>query len=177
MNLLNHSRLWDFHGIPCIPLPLPWSIRTPFLWTSKKQWTFSGTLSGINFLHFLWVSMDSTDNFCGIHGAIGLHFHGIHSMLSIDVHATMDATEEVEFYRIPRKPWNLIWLRIDINCWENNPRTETILNTIFIINVVTKLLVELKYKTKDNLIPRPWKMMPPDISKISWIFCWQPFCF
>ena len=38
-------------------------------------------------------SMDSTDNFCGIHLAIGLHFHGINPMLSIDVHATMDAME------------------------------------------------------------------------------------
>ena len=37
--------------------------------------------------------MDSTDNFCGIQGAIGLHFDGIHPMLSIDVHATMDAME------------------------------------------------------------------------------------
>ena len=71
--------------------------------------------------------MGSTDNFCGIQGAIGLHFDGIHPMLSIDVHATMDAMEEVEFYRISRKPWNLIWLRIDtcINCWENGPMTET----------------------------------------------------
>ena len=49
------------------------------------------------------------------------------------------AMEEVEFYRIPRKPWNLIWLRIVINCWENRPRTETlILNTTFITNVVKK---------------------------------------
>ena len=49
------------------------------------------------------------------------------------------AMEEVEFYRIPRKPWNLICLRIDINCWENRPRTETfILNTIFTTNVVKK---------------------------------------
>ena len=31
----------------------------------------------------------------------------------------LNAMEEVEFYRIPRKPWNLIWLRIDLNCWEN----------------------------------------------------------
>ena len=37
--------------------------------------------------------MDSIDNFCGIHGTIGLHFHGIHPMLSIDVHAIMDAME------------------------------------------------------------------------------------
>ena len=139
-HLLNQSRLWDIHGIPWIPLPLPWSIWTPFPWTSKKQWKFRVKLSYINFLRFLLVSMDSTDNFCGIHGAIGLHFHGINPMLSIDVHATMDAMEEVEFYRIPRKPWNLICLRIYINCWENGPRTETfILNTIFITNVVKKL--------------------------------------
>ena len=59
----------------------------------QKQWKFSGKFSGINLLRFLLVSMDSTDNFCGIHGAIGLHFHGIHPMLSIDVHATMDAME------------------------------------------------------------------------------------
>ena len=37
--------------------------------------------------------MGSTDNFCGIQGAIGLHFDGIHPMLSTDVHATMDAME------------------------------------------------------------------------------------
>ena len=37
--------------------------------------------------------MDSTDNFCGIQEAIGLHFDGINPMLSIDVHATTDAME------------------------------------------------------------------------------------
>ena len=37
--------------------------------------------------------MDSIDNLCGIHGTIGLHFHRIHTMLSIDVHAIMDAME------------------------------------------------------------------------------------
>ena len=31
----------------------------------------------------------------------------------------LNAMEGVEFYRIPRKPWNLIWLRIDLNCREN----------------------------------------------------------
>ena len=33
------------------------------------------------------------DSIATCHGAIGLHFHGIHPMLSIDVHATMDAME------------------------------------------------------------------------------------
>ena len=60
------------------------------------------------------------------------------------------AMEEVEFYRIPRKPWNLICLRIDINCWENGPRTET-----FILNI--------KQMTTSYLIKysRPWKMISP----------------
>ena len=34
--------------------------------------------------------MDSTDHFCGIHGAIGLYVYGNHPMLFIDVHATME---------------------------------------------------------------------------------------
>ena len=133
MHLLNHSRLWDFHGIPWIPLPLPWSIRTPFPWTSKNQWQFSGNLSGINFLRFLWVSMDSTDNFCGIHGAIGLHFHGIHPMLSIDVHAAMDAMEGHGWGGILQNSTEAMELDLDENLYKllrKWPRTETfILNT------------------------------------------------
>ena len=88
-------------------------------WTSTKQWKFSGKLSGIYFLRFLKVSMDSTDHFCGIDGAIGLHFHENHPMLSIDVHATMDAMEghgRWNFTELHGSQWNLIWLRIDINC-------------------------------------------------------------
>ena len=69
------------------------------------------------------------------------------------------AMEKVEFYRIPRKPWNLICLRIDINCWENGLMQEW--NLHFKYNIYHKCckkscliyLVELKYKTKDNLIP------------------------
>ena len=56
----------------------------------------SGNLVEIEWHQFstlLLVSMCSTDNFCGIQGAIGLHFDGIHPMLSIDNHATMDSME------------------------------------------------------------------------------------
>ena len=42
----------------------------------------------------------------------GLHFHGSHGMPWLP----FNAMEVVEFYRIPWKPWNLIWLRIDLNC-------------------------------------------------------------
>ena len=65
----------------------------------------------------------------------------------------MNAMEEVEFYIIPWKSWKLIWLRIDLTAEKMATETETILNPIFIKNVLKKLLVELKYKTKDNLMP------------------------
>ena len=147
MHLLSHSRLWDFHGIPWIPLPLPWIIRTPFPWTSKKQWKFSGKVSGINFLRFLSVSMDSTDNFCGIHGAIGLHFHGIHPMISIDVHATMDAMEDHGRGGILQNSTEAMeldlvenWYKL-LRKWPQNWNLH--FNCICITNFVNKLLVEL----------------------------------
>ena len=49
----------------------------------------------------------------------------------------LNAMEEVEFYRIPRKPWNLIWLRIDLTA-EKMAAETLILNPIFIKNVVKK---------------------------------------
>ena len=61
--------------------------------------------------------------------------------------------EEVEFYRIPRKPMELDlvehWYKLllkwaqDWNHFKYN-----------IYHNVKKLLVELKYKTKDNLMPK-----------------------
>ena len=100
------TRLWDFHGIPWIPLPLPWSIRTPFPW---KPW------------------------------------HGMSWL-------PLNAMEEVEFYRIPRKQWNLIWLRIDLNCWENGRWNFHFKSNIY-QKCCKKAVVERRYKTNDNLMP------------------------
>ena len=141
-HLLNQSRLWDIHGIPWIPLPLPWSICTPFPWTSKKQWKFSAKLSDINFLAFYkfpWIPKIISVESMGQSDSISMESTQCFLLMSMQPWMPWKAMEEVEFYRIPRKLWNLICLRIDINCWENGPRTETlILNTIFITNVVKK---------------------------------------
>ena len=74
--------------------------------------------------------MDST--------AISMEYSDSISMEAMANYA-MASIEEVEFYRIPWKSWNLIWLRIDLTA--EKMATETfILNPIFIKNVVKKLL-------------------------------------
>ena len=59
-------------------------------------------------------------------------------LMSMQPWMPWNAMEEVEFYRIPRKPWNLIWLRIDINCWENGPRTETFILITYVSQMLWK---------------------------------------
>ena len=147
-HLLNQSRLWDIHGIPWIPLPLPWSIWTPFPWTSKNSGNWVEIVQNwvtsifYAFYEFPWIPQIISAESMAQSDSISKESTQCFLLMSMQPWMPWKAMEEVEFYRIPRKPWNLICLRIDINFWENGPRTETfILNTIFITNVEKSCLI------------------------------------
>ena len=142
MHLLNHSRLWYFHGIRGFHCHFHGLFGLHFHGLPKnsgnlvEKWVASIVYA---FYQFPWIpqiisveSMEPSDS-------ISMESTQCFLLMSMmQPWMTWKAIEEVEFYRIPRKPWNLIWLRIDINCWENGPRTETFILITYVSQMLWK---------------------------------------